>query len=114
TNGGHFRVFTKLGSSGYTDLRLNAALYFPASVAITPMQKAPEVVVGGGSVVDLGTLQIPPWLPNLRGQTDIGLRIGGRRAGGFNVAIEDIFLFPATAFRQLIPRGYGFAETIRL
>ncbi len=114
TNGGHYRVFTKLGAGTYQDLRLRASLYFPASVALTPMQKAPEVVTGGYTVVDLGTLQIPPWLPNLRGQTDIGLRIVGRRTGGYSVTVGDIFLFPATAFRQLIPRGYGIAQTIRL
>lgn len=112
-NGGHFRVFTKYNAA-YQDLRLNAALYFPASVALTPMQKAPEVVTGYASVVDLGTLQIPPWLPNLRGLTEVGLRIGGRRTGGFNVTLSDIFLFPANAFRQLIPRGYGLATTTRL
>lgn len=112
-NGGHYRVFTKM-ASGYQDLRLNAGLYFPASVALTPMQKAPEVVTGLNGIVDLGTLQIPPWLPNMRGQTEIGLRIGGRRPGGFNVTLYDIFLFPANAFRQLIPRGYGIATGIRL
>ena len=113
-NGAHFRVFTKSPTWSYQDLRLNAALYFPASVALTPMQKAPEVMMWGGGVTDLGTLQIPPWLPNQRGQTEIGLRIAGRRTGGFNITLSDIFLFPAKAFRQLIPRGYGIATGIRL
>lgn len=112
-NGAHYRVFTKNPGS-YQDLRLNAALYFPASVALTPMQKAPEVIMWGGGVTDLGTLQIPPWLPNIKNQEEIGLRIGGRRTGGFNITLSDIFLFPAHAFRQLIPRGYGIAYTVRL
>jgi hypothetical protein len=110
TRGGHFRVFTKC-SSAIQDLRLNAALYFPASVAVTPMQKAPEVVMGYSSIIDLGTLQIPPWLPNMKNQAAVGLRIAGRRTGGFNITLSDIFLFPANAFRQLIPRGYGFIYT---
>ena len=113
-NGAHYRVFTKSWSA-YEDLRLNAALYFPATASLTPMQKAPEIVTGfGNSIIDLGTLQIPPWLPSMRNQTEIGLRLGGRRAGGFNVTLNDIFLFPANAFRQLIPRGYGIATGVRL
>lgn len=112
-NGAHYRVFTK-SSGAYQDLRLNAALYFPASVALTPMQRAPEIVTNYASIVDLGTLQIPPWLPNVKNQAEIGLRIGGRRQGGYNVTLSDIFLFPANAFRQLIPRGYGIALDVRL
>lgn len=113
-NGAHYRLFIKMWT-GTSEMRLNAGLYFPASVALTPMQKAPEVVAGfANSLVDLGTLQIPPWLPNVKNQTDIGLRIGGRKAGGFNVTLNDIFLFPANAFRQLMPRGYGLAYNTRL
>ena len=110
-NGAHYRVFTKRSDWAVEDLRLNAALYF---AALSPMQKAPEIVTGYASIIDFGTLQIPPWLPNQRGQTEIQLRIGGRRTGGFNVTLNDIFLFPANAFRQLIPRGYGIATGIRL
>jgi hypothetical protein len=112
-NGAHYRVFTKC-SSPIQDLRLNAALYFPDTVALTPMQKAPEVVMGYASIIDLGTLQIPPWLPTIKNQAPVGLYIGGRRTGGFNITLSDVFLFPANAFRQLIPRGYGIAYTIRL
>ena len=113
-NGAHYRIFTKSPTVSYDDLRLNAALYFPATSALTPMQKAPEVVMPESGITDLGTLQIPPWLPNVSGQTDIGLRIGGRRTGGFYVTLNDIFLFPANAFRLLMPRGYGLAYNTRL
>jgi len=113
TKGGHYRIFSKM-HYGYQDLRLNVALYFPASVALTPMQKAPEVVQNYGHVVDLGTLQIPPWLPGISDQAPVGLRLGGRRAGGFNQTFFDFFLFPANAFRQLIPRGYGIATDVTL
>lgn len=113
TKGGHYRIFTKMHYS-YQDLRLNVALYFPASVALTPMQKAPEVVQNYAHVVDLGTLQIPPWLPGISDQAPIGLRLGARRAGGFNQTFFDYFLFPANAFRQLIPRGYGIATGVTL
>ncbi len=113
TKGGHYRIFTKM-NYGYQDLRLNVALYFPASVALTPMQKAPEVVQNYAHVVDLGTLQIPPWLPGISDQAPIGLRLGGRRAGGFNQTFFDYFLFPANAFRQLTPRGYGIATGVTL
>jgi hypothetical protein len=113
TKGGHYRIFTKV-QMGYKDLRLNIALYFPASVALTPMQKAPEVVQNSAHVVDLGTLQIPPWLPDISDQAPVGLRLGARRAGGFNQTFFDYFLFPANAFRQLIPRGYGIATGITL
>jgi hypothetical protein len=113
TAGGHFRVFTKCNAP-ISDLKLNVALYFPADPAITPMQKAPEVVIGNSSIVDLGTLQIPPWLPGMRDQSAVGLRIGGKRTGGFNVTLSGIYLFPANSFRQLIPRGYGLAFQARL
>jgi hypothetical protein len=109
TKGGHYRIFTKV-HMGYQDLRLNVALYF----ALTPMQKAPEVVQNYAHVVDLGTLQIPPWLPGISDQAPIDLRLGGRRAGGFNQTFFDYFLFPANAFRQLIPRGYGIATDVTL
>jgi hypothetical protein len=109
TKGGHYRIFTKV-HMGYQDLRLNVALYF----ALTPMQKAPEVVQNYAHVVDLGTLQIPPWLPGISDQAPIDLRLGGRRAGGFNQTFFDYFLFPANAFRQLIPRGYGIATGVTL
>ena len=113
-NGAHYRVFTKMWT-GTQYMRLNAALYFPASVALTPMQKAPEIVTSFGNlIIDLGTLQIPPWLPNVKNQEEIGLRIGGRCTGGFNVQLSDIFLFPANAFRHLMPRGYGIATSVRL
>ena len=78
------------------------------------MQKAPEVVQNYAHVVDLGTLQIPPWLPGISDQAPVGLRLGARRAGGFNQTFFDYFLFPANAFRQLTPRGYGIATGVTL
>jgi len=111
--GGHYRIFTKV-HYGYQDLRLNVGLYYPASVALTPMQKAPEIVQNYGHVIDLGTLQLPPWLPGLTGFSPVGLRLGARRTGGFDQLFFDYFLFPANAFRQLTPRGYGLSNGVRL
>ena len=111
--GGHYRILIKI-HYGYSDMRMNAALYFPSTVALTPMQKAPEVVQNNAHIVDLGTLQIPPWLPGITDFSPIGLRLGARLAGGFNQTFLDYFLFPATAFRQLIPRGYGIATGVTL
>jgi len=111
--GGHYRVFTKV-HYGYQDLRMNVGLYYPASVALTPMQKAPEIVQNNGHVIDLGTLQLPPWLPGLTGFSPVGLRLGARRTGGFNQTFFDYFLFPANAFRQLTPRGYGLSNGVML
>lgn len=114
TRGGHYRIFIKTQYFQHSGLRLNAGLYYPSTSALTPMQKAPEVVVGNNSIVDLGTLQIPPWLPGETGLSPIGLRLGARCEGGFNETFRDYFIFPATAFRQLIPHGYGIATNVTL
>jgi len=111
--GGHYRVFTKV-HYGYQDLRMNVGLYYPSTVALTPMQKAPEIVQNYKHVVDLGTLQLPPWLPGLTGFSPVGLRLGARRVGGFKQTFYDYFLFPANAFRQLTPRGYGLSNGVCL
>lgn len=107
TRGGHYRIFVKTQYQHHSGLRLNAGIYFPSTVALTPMQKAPEVVTGNNSIVDLGTLQIPPWLPGETGLSPVGLRLGARCEGGFTETFRNYFIFPANAFRQLIPRGYG-------
>ena len=114
-SGGHYRILAKLFSRSITpDTRLHAATYYPAGAPLNLMQRTPDILtkMWGNCFIDLGTLQLPPWLPGVSPLEALSLVIWGRKTGGFNVGLDNLLLMPN--YRLLRPRGFGFAQNTML
>lgn len=63
------------------------------------------------TVMELGTIQLPPYLIEVGGQGALTLALVGKRTGGVNrtMLLDYIQLSPLDGWRRYAPRGYGFA-----
>ncbi len=113
------RFFKIIGSANATvtdNIYIQCKLTYPSTTPLTMISESPEVLLKTNSrLQDLGTLQLPSWLTEASGSSPIGLTIYARNMSGTGGIAFDWFQFtPLESYRELNPKGYGAAETVRI
>lgn len=107
-----FKLLAKFTGEIPTGIKLQAKITFPSGVILTIVDSAAEVAITGGTysslgVQEIGTLQIPPWLPGESVLAPVDLTLYARKVGGGSLNIDFIQLTPLNGYRILVPQGYG-------
>lgn len=58
-------------------------------------------------VQELGTVQLPPWLPGETDVIDIEMRLLGEKTGGDTFQLDALYLIPVASYARYYPKGYG-------
>lgn len=117
TRGQWFKVFARVSGLTPGYYRVQCKLMFPASTPLTDVATSQEVLLSDRHLQEIGTLQLPPWLPGETNLAPIALVLQARRAdgvagGSFN--LDYLHIIPLDGYRLLKPKGYGAAYNIRL
>jgi len=116
SNGGgrYFKIYAALMNS-VSNTYIQARITFPSGYPITIIQEDQEILIPTGErFIEIGTLQIPPWLIDQNDLYSLDLSLYGRKSGGGALAIDFLYLMPAESFVLWKPRGYGLAHTTQL
>lgn len=95
-------------------IKLQAKLTFPAGTPLTVVSSSQEVTLSDKKIQDIGTLQIPPWLPGETNFAPIDLSLYARKTGGGSFSLDYLQISPLDSYRILTPRGYGAAYNVSI
>jgi hypothetical protein len=105
-----FRLWARFHSQPGSGLYLTPKITYPSGSPLTVVSEGQEVLLSStGYLQDLGTLQLPPWLPGETGFAAVDLSLYAREDGGGSFNLDYVQLTPLDGYRVLVPRGYGAA-----
>ncbi len=110
-----FRLMAGFTSAPAAGTWIKMKLTFPAGSPLTVVAESPWMQMDGvNTLQEIGTLQIPPWLPGETNLSNLTLALYGYLAATGNQGLDYIQLFPMDGFRKLTPLGYGLGYQAKL
>ena len=111
--GRSYRFFARMEATIPANIYLKLSVKFPSSDRDITVTEGTEVAIVGGAsgptLQDLGTLQLPPWLPSDTSFQPLDLCLNAYSLSGSTetLNLDCIMMLPVDRFRVLKPLGYG-------
>ena len=94
--------------------RLQCKITFPSGTPLTVVASSQEIQTTYSQILEIGELQIPPWLLSSGDLSAVDLTLYAKKVGGGTIGIDYLQITPVDGYRVLIPRGYGAAYQVRV
>lgn len=68
---------------------------------------APQQKYITATEAEMGTVQLPPWLPGETSQYELYFNLQAEKSGGTTIHLDAVYLIPMASYAKYAPRGYG-------